>query len=130
MARAVAAIANGGSMPVGRWISGDQNSRNDPPRRVISAASAQFLARTMRQAVTSGTGSRAQASAAPIAGKTGTAEIENGMSHSWFVGFAPYNATSRKIAFAVIVENGGYGGRLAASLAARIVDRAKALKII
>lgn len=130
MARAVAAIANGGSMPVGRWVSGAENTRNDPPRRVISAATAQFLARTMRLAVTSGTGVRAESSTAPIAGKTGTAEIANRVSHSWFVGFAPYNTASRKIAFAVIVENGGYGGRSAAALAARIVDRAKTLKII
>jgi peptidoglycan glycosyltransferase len=97
---------------------------------VISAATAQFLARTMRLAVTSGTGVRAESSTAPIAGKTGTAEIANRVSHSWFVGFAPYNTASRKIAFAVIVENGGYGGRSAAALAARIVDRAKTLKII
>ena len=28
----------------------------------------------------------------PIAGKTGTAEVDNGRAHSWFAGFAPYGA--------------------------------------
>jgi cell division protein FtsI/penicillin-binding protein 2 len=130
MTRAVSAIVNDGNMLIGRWVTGAQNSRNNPPRRVISAGNARFLARTMRLAVTSGTGTRAQLPSVLIAGKTGTAEIANGVSHSWFVGFAPYNPASRKIAFGVIIENGGYGGRSAAALARRIVERSKALGII
>ena len=130
LTRAVSAIANAGNMPVGRWVTGAQNSRDEPARRVISAESAAFLARTMRLAVTSGTGARARQSSVPIAGKTGTAEVANGVSHSWFTGFAPYDGASRKIAFGIIIENGGYGGRSAATLASRIVDRAKALDII
>ena len=57
----------------------------------------------------------------PVAGKTGTAEVQNKPSHSWFVGFAPYGGTGRQIAFSVIVENGGYGARAAAPIAGGLV---------
>ena len=50
----------------------------------------------------------------PIAGKTGTAELADAPSHAWFIGFAPYGAGARKIAFSVLVENGVYGGTAAA----------------
>ena len=69
----------------------------------------------MREVVTGGTGRSLSGLSIPVAGKTGTAELENQPSHAWFVGYAPYgNAASRQIAFAVLVENGSYGGRVAA----------------
>lgn len=52
-------------------------------------------------------------------GKTGTAEFGNGNppeTHAWFIGFRG------NIAFAVIVEGGGVGGRVAAPLAARFLS--------
>jgi peptidoglycan glycosyltransferase len=65
-----------------------------------------------------------------IAGKTGTAQVDNIRSHAWFVGFAPYTRARRQLAFAVIVENGGYGGRVAAPLAGEIVSAAQTLGLI
>jgi cell division protein FtsI/penicillin-binding protein 2 len=81
------------------------------------------------------------------AGKTGTADRvvavydkqgkrvvdhtdEKGVTHyktaeftdSWFIGFAP--ADNPKIAYAVVVENGGQGARAAVPLAAKIIERA------
>jgi peptidoglycan glycosyltransferase len=86
----------------------------------------------MRRVVTEGTGARFLAGAQPaIAGKTGTAEVKDKASHSWFIGFAPYEAHGgRRIAFGVIVEHGGYGGRLAAPAAGEIVRAAAAMGII
>ena len=49
-------------------------------------------------------------------GKTGTAEFGSGnppQTHAWFIGYRG------NLAFAVIVEGGGVGGRVAAPLAAR-----------
>jgi peptidoglycan glycosyltransferase len=67
----------------------------------------------------------------PIAGKTGTAEVEGAASHAWFAGFAPHGRTTgRRIAFAVLVENGGYGGRTAAPLAAEIVRATRELGLL
>ena len=64
-----------------------------------------------------------------IAGKTGTAEVTGAPSHSWFVGFAPATGPKR-IAIAVIVENGGYGARAAVPLAGDVVTAARSLGII
>jgi penicillin-binding protein 2 len=47
-----------------------------------------------------------------VAGKTGTAENETGVDHSWYVGFAP--AEEPKIVVAVVVEQGGQGANAAA----------------
>lgn len=99
-------------------------------QRWISSESALWLRGAMRQAVTVGTGRTLAAHPVAIAGKTGTAEVSNAGSHSWFVGFAPYGAESQRIAFAVIIENAGYGGRVAAPLAGDIVSAAKLLGLI
>jgi peptidoglycan glycosyltransferase len=65
-----------------------------------------------------------------MAGKTGTAEIASGAAHSWFTGFAPYGGSGRRIAFAVLVENAGYGARAAGPIAAEIVAAAHELGLI
>ena len=82
----------------------------------------------MREVVTVGTGRSLAGHRVPIAGKTGTAEVNHAASHSWFVGFAPYG--SARIAFAVILENAGYGGRVAAPLAGDIVAAAEAAGLL
>ena len=124
MARAVAAIAHDGTMrdaPIVR--AGSQPGTSTP---WIAPPSAALLRSAMRDVVTSGTGRALAGHAVPIAGKTGTAEVTGAASHSWFVGFAPASGQGRRIAFAVIVENAGYGGRAAASLAGDIVAAARA----
>ena len=81
--------------------------------------------------VTSGTGHVLNASPIPIAGKTGTAELAHASSHAWFIGYAPYSAKNGKqIAFAVLVENGQYGGASAAPIAGDIVAAAHELGIL
>ena len=86
----------------------------------------------MRDVVTSGTGQSLAANATPIAGKTGTAEVDGGRAHSWFAGFAPYgvSAAPRRIAFAVVIENAGYGARAAAPVAGDLVNAARELGLI
>lgn len=56
-----------------------------------------------------------------VAGKTGSAETPRGdaVAHAWFVGFAP--ADDPRVAFAVIVENGGAGRNAAAPIARDIL---------
>lgn len=58
-----------------------------------------------------------------VAGKTGSAQNNQGdhVSHSWFVGFAP--AVRPTLAFACIVENGGFGRSAAAPVCREIVRR-------
>lgn len=68
------------------------------------------------------TGGGAQIPGLLIAGKTGSAEhgakIE-GKTHAWFIGYAP--ADDPQIAFAVLVESAGQGGREAAPVAREII---------
>ena len=71
----------------------------------------------MRQVVTEGTAAGAGLPAG-VAGKTGTAEFGTGdplPTHAWFIGFRG------DLAFAVIVEDGGVGGEVAAPAAARFL---------
>ena len=83
-----------------------------------------------------GTAAQAGAGAAYlIAGKTGTAQVvgvrqgekysesrtsERNRDHALFVAFAP--ADQPKIAVAVLVENGGHGGSIAAPIARQVLD--------
>ena len=72
------------------------------------------LQELMRLVVREGTGTAAQLPGAPVAGKTGTAEFGSAdppQTHAWFVGFRG------DLAVAVVVEDGGFGGRVAAPVA-------------
>jgi cell division protein FtsW (lipid II flippase) len=128
MARVAAAVVAGGAMPYGRWVIDQSNTRVQAAQSVLPAEQAAVLARDMRMVVTSGTGRSVSGSAVPIAGKTGTAELIDRPSHAWFIGYAPYgDQNAHPIAFAVIVENGQYGGTAAAPIAADVVAAASRL---
>jgi cell division protein FtsI/penicillin-binding protein 2 len=69
----------------------------------------------MGDVVTYGTAARARLPRGTH-GKTGSAEYDSaGHSHAWFIGYRG------DLAFAVFVERGGEGGRVAAPLAARFL---------
>jgi peptidoglycan glycosyltransferase len=128
MARVAATIADSGEMPPGRWIS----TAPTAPQQILPADSARFIADAMRSVVTGGTARHVMAGLdIPVAGKTGTAQVEEGLPHSWFAGFAPADAPpSGQIAFAVVVEHGGYGAQVAAPVARDLVEAARDLGII
>jgi cell division protein FtsI/penicillin-binding protein 2 len=68
----------------------------------------------------SGTGILAKVTGTAVSGKTGTAEFGTGnppKTHAWFVGFRG------NLAFAVLVEGGGVGGKVAAPLAAKFLTQ-------
>jgi len=127
-----ATIAANGAMPEGRWVIDPSNARTAPPKQILGADLAGFLASAMRSVVVEGTARRAmKGEAVSVAGKTGTAQLDEGMPHSWFAGFAPYDGDrSKSIAFAVVVEHGGYGGTTAAPIAREIVDAAAELGLL
>jgi peptidoglycan glycosyltransferase len=84
----------------------------------------------LRDAVTQGTGRQLKDHQAHLAGKTGTAEIDDAAPHAWFVGFAPSGQAPRKIAFAVVLEHAGYGGQAAAAVAGQVATAAASLGFI
>ncbi len=97
---------------------------------LLPPEAAQLLAGYMRDVVLTGTARRLRDHPARIAGKTGTAEVTDAPSHSWFVGFAPHGPATARVAFAVIVENAGYGGQAAAGAAGDIVTAAVAAGLV
>lgn len=147
VARVAAAIANDGRLPAVQWVRGPAATRQ-PPQQVTSPAHARRLGRYLRDVVAGreGTARQLRVCPVPIAGKTGTAEerkavLQNGrrvvqmVDHAWFTGFAPYTAPDAvpapwRIAFAVLVEEGGHGGRVAAPIAGAVVEAAADLGII
>jgi cell division protein FtsI/penicillin-binding protein 2 len=75
----------------------------------------------MAAVIDHGTGVNAGVSGHTVAGKTGTAEFGTGdplPTHAWFIGFRG------DLAFSVLVEDGGVGGRVAAPIAARFLRAA------
>ncbi len=75
----------------------------------------------MEMVVRAGTATGAYISDIPICGKTGTAENPHGADHSIFFAFAPKD--DPKIAIAVYVENGGWGGSYAAPIASLMIEQ-------
>ena len=78
----------------------------------------------MRRAVISGSAKTANLNGLDMCGKTGTsqnAKFGHKFDHSIFAGFAPMN--DPKIAVVVFVENAGWGGSVAAPIAALIAER-------
>lgn len=129
MARVSGSIAAGGRAAQPRWLAGEPGTAVDA-QRFLTTEDAARLGRAMRDVVLDGTGRAVKGHRVPIAGKTGTAEIAGGAAHSWFTGFAPYGGAGPQIAFAVLVENAGYGARAAAPVAAELVTAAKDFGLI
>jgi peptidoglycan glycosyltransferase len=91
----------------------------DEAERVMSEESAAALTGMMQQVVKEGTGTAAALSGVDLAGKTGTAELNNnGLNDLWFIGFTDRHAV------AVMVERvqGGTGGTVAAPIAKAVLE--------
>jgi len=133
VARLAGTVAADGVLQPLRWTTAESQAG---PVQVLTADSARRLAGFLREVVTVGTGHVLASQPGEIAGKTGTAQRADRRdrplpSHSWFAGFAPYSAPpSRRIAFAVVVEGGGYGASTAAPIAGRIVEAARKLSVV
>ena len=67
----------------------------------------------------SGTAAASRSKEIQIAGKTGTAQNPHGKDHAFFIAFAPFS--NPKIAFAVVIENVGFGATYAAPIAKKMI---------
>jgi len=95
------------------------------PFRMLSPETARLVAGMMRRVVTDGSGRAANLAGLDVAGKTGTAQNPHGAAHGWFMGFAP--AIQPRLAFAVVVEQGGYGSQSALPIAVGLLRKTHAL---
>jgi penicillin-binding protein A len=133
MALVAATIANGGELMRPRLVtsltgrrSGTRAIGPESMGRVIPVESARAINTAMVRAVEGPLGrlftTGARVSGITTAGKSGTAELGgSGEPHSWFIGFAP--AENPTVAIAVLVEQAGRGGEVAAPIAGRLLTR-------
>ncbi|MBG0832376.1 penicillin-binding protein 2 [Planomonospora sp. ID67723] len=124
-----AAVANGGSLMrphLVRQVRLDDGTvihETEPEeyRHALRPGDALRLAVMMAEVTRpGGTGTAAAIPGVEVAAKTGTAENAAGRrDHAVFTGFAP--AGSPRVAVGVVVEGGGFGGRVAAPVAKAIM---------
>ena len=101
--------------------------RDSASPELLSPLVAKTLGRYMRAVVEHGTARNLSGAVPQVAGKTGTAQVADGRAHAWFIGFAPYGEASRRVAFGVMLEHGGYGGDHATMLGGELVAEAAKL---
>ena len=129
MALVGATIANQGVMMRPQLIK-EFRFRSKPPlrvppvmwERVLSQHAADVMRQMMIAVVKYGTGTAAQLPHVVVAGKTGTGTHIGAPPDAWFVCFAP--ADNPRVVVAVIVEDAGYGGVVAAPIARNIMRAA------
>lgn len=127
MATLVSAVANGGIMKKPYIVDHIENYEGEVLKttipetigEVMTYEEATALRDMMIDVVNEGTGTAAALKGYQAAGKTGTAENESGIDHSWFVGFAP--AENPEVAVAVILEN-AEGNKKATPIAGKIMQ--------
>lgn len=116
MATVAGAVASGG-WRAPRLLT----DRPQAPTTLLDPATAATLKELTAEVVRTGTGTAAAVAGQQIGGKTGTAEIggpDPNRTHAWFIGYRG------SLAFAILAEGGGVGGRVAAPLAARFLAAA------
>jgi penicillin-binding protein 2 len=129
MVRYVAALGNFGTLLQPRFVRAyrDKNSGaivelpTVQEKLPISKSTFDLVRNGMLLAVENGTGGRARVPNVKVAGKTGTAQNPHGEDHAWFICFAPFEKPT--VAIAVLVENAGFGGTIAAPIAGEWLKR-------
>ena len=109
-ARAIAAIANGGTLVKPTILKGGSTGGTKVP---VSAADLEIVREGMRIGVTEGTSvGLSDMSFVQPAGKTGTAQLglHNEYYNSWAVGFWPYN--NPKYVYVVLMDHGPAGNAI------------------
>lgn len=133
MAMIAGTVANGGKMMEPRLLLGtrmlDGRATLEGSSHKLSDAlnvqTAERLKQMMIQTVEAGTATAAKMKGLVVGGKTGTAEVSSAKSlspHAWYVGFI--DDEQHPLCVAVIVENGGSGGKVAAPIAKATLQKA------
>lgn len=119
MLRLVSAIANGGVVcEPSLLLDGDAPAQS----RMMDAETAKQLKALMNYAAVTHYDSENNFPGLNICAKTGTAELGDGTSHSWFVGFL--DDAEHPYAFVVLIERGGGGLSNAGVLANELLQKA------
>lgn len=129
MCLVASAVANDGVMMEPYAVSqtvasnGDTRSVIQPRvyRRAMEADTAAQLKEYMRLVVTGGTGTAANIPGVRVCGKTGSAQLDTQENtNAWFVGFI--DDPAHPYAIAIVVEDAGGGGSVAAPIARQVFE--------
>ncbi|MBU1563466.1 penicillin-binding protein 2 [Patescibacteria group bacterium] len=132
MVMALASIANGGTLYqpqiVNKIVDLYGNLVKDIPAQIINQGfinpgNIEAVQKGMRQAVISGSAVALASLPVEVAGKTGTAQFGKAGSqetHSWFIGYAPYDQP--EVVIIVLVEAGGEGHKTALPVAKEVLE--------
>jgi penicillin-binding protein 2 len=126
MANLGAIIANKGYFYYPHIVKGINTTGNKPEifrqRNFagVDTSHYQVVIDGMEAVVSSGSARRAFIPDIVVCGKTSTVQNPQGPDHSGFMGYAP--KVNPQIAIAVYVENTGWGGRAAASIASLLIE--------
>jgi len=133
LARAYAALANGGRLVTPHVIVGDGGTQ--PFDLDLDPGHLARINRGLEKVVHGEHGTARSLAALPVAGKTGTAQVARLVEgvdsdelaphlqhHAWFVGWAPLDHP--RLVVALVVEHGGGGGSIAAPSAAVLFSAA------
>ena len=118
MARATAAIANGGKLLEPRLII-EREATPSYTVLPVKTSSFEVVREGMREAVHSGTASGLSLPGVSVGAKTGTAElgVSKKLVNSWIVGFFPYEKP--RYSFAIVMEKGPRDNTIGATYVAR-----------
>jgi penicillin-binding protein 2 len=132
MANAFAGLGNGYQLFKPRLIKAiigadgrvESYSKPEVLKELSLTDSIRYMVNTALNAVVNepgGTGRRARVKGVRVGGKTGSAENPHGeLTHAWFGAVAPLEKP--EIAIAVVVENAGHGGSVAAPIASQVLN--------
>ena len=116
MARLCAAVANGGIVHEGVLRAGAEGRAS----RIMDEKTAAYIGECMHYNVVNSYGTN-NFPWLDLAAKTGTAELGDGSTHAWFVG---YLRSGAPLAFAVLLEQGGGGLAQAGPVANHVLQLA------
>ena len=115
MTAGIASIANGTTWYQPHLVQGNPKKHAIP----VSQSNVQIVQEGMRETITDGSAKSLNTLPIPIAGKTGTAQIDGSdKTHAWFTSFGPYG--NPKFAVTVLIEQGGGGDVVAVPIAREI----------
>ncbi len=135
MALITDAVVNGGNIMTPYMVdkitdqSGSTLSTTSPSvwRQAIDSTTANQMEQIMVKSVENGYASPAQIPGYVVGGKTGTAEVGGDkLPNAWFIGFA--GKDNPQYVVAVVVENGGEGGKVALPIGQQMLQAAVQLK--
>jgi penicillin-binding protein 2 len=129
LASAYGGIANGGQVLRPHVLKEVNDAKGEPVHSFetevnfepdVSAANLGVMDRALRDVVTDGTAAEAfRGFDIEVTGKTGTAEVAGKDDYAWFTAYAP--ADDPQYVVAVVIEQGGHGGAIAAPAAREIL---------